>query len=627
MTTTDAASPPRRTHDGEVDPITFSVMMKRFDSIAHEMTLTLERSAWTSILALCRDFSCAIYDAVPQQICMFDAIPVHTTSMRLVIEEISRTFEGQIKDGDVYICNDPYRGNTHVGDVVTAAPVFVDGRHMFWSVVKGHHMDIGAFVPSSVTAASTNIWQEGLQIPPVKLFDGGQRRDDVWDMILSNLRYRELVEGDMLAQLGSNEKGRERLIEFCREYGRDEVQRYVGAIMDYSDRRMADAIRAMPDGVYRGRGWIDSDGTDVQDIPIHVTVTIDGDEVKVALDGTGPQAAGGVNGSIATSIAAGTNPFLYYVDPDIPRNHGCFRHIEVTVPEGTIANPQYPASTSCATIVPSGMIEDAVHRAMASAIPDLVPGGSARCSNVPQFSGVDERDGSAWGVMVFNACGASGATKEAEGWPLMESLAAMGGLKCQAIEQIELLYPMHIEEMSIEPDSMGFGVTNGGPAVRFVARPVAGQMDCITFGDGVANPPHGTLGGTPGTGGGQYVEDRRTGRRRYISASGYVVVGPDEAWVGVASGGGGYGNPLDRDVERVRADVRDGLVTAAAAREVFGVVLSGDRDPRADVPATEALRAELRTNERPTIDPDYPSAGTWAQDRMVEGDVYLINPS
>lgn len=610
-----------------LDPITFSVVLSRFNSIANEMTLTLEYTAWTSILALCRDFSCAIYDAHPRQVAMYDALPIHTTSLQLVLAEIARTFDGDIHDGDIFLCNDPYRLNTHVGDLVSALPVFVDGRHLFWSVTKGHQMDTGAFVPSSVTAASENVWQEGIQIPPLKIADRGTMRRDVIDLYLANVRYRELLEGDLLAQLGSIEKGRQRLVELCGEYGVAEVMRYVDAIIDYADVRMAKEIEAMPDGVYEAEGWVDSDGFDTLNIPIRVKVEIAGDRVTVDYTGSGEQAKGGANGSYATSKAAGAIPFLYYIDSDIPHNEGCIRHVDVIVPEGTICNPRYPASTSCATIVPSDMMQDVINKALAAAMPDRVPAGGTRCANIPQFAGVDETSGEAWGVMLFNNGQGGGASKNADGWPVLESQAALGGLKIQSIEQIELLYPLHVEFHEIEPDAMGLGQWIGGAGNRLMIRPTSGEMTCITFGDGCANPPHGALGGTPGIGGGQYVEERATGRRRFVSASGQIAVGRDDAWVGVATGGGGWGHPLDRDVETVRRDVRDGLVTRETADRVFGVVLSGDFDPVVDHAETQRRRAALREVVRPVVEPTSPGAARWLEENMRVGDEYLLNPS
>ena len=168
----------------DIDPITFSVILNRFNTIANEMTLVMERTAWTSIIALSHDFSCAIYDRKDRQVCMMDALPIHTNSMHVVLKEIARVFDGDIHDGDVIVCNDPYSGNTHVGDFVTACPVFYKGEHLFWSVTKGHQLDCGAFMPTSVPAAAKDVWQEGLQLPPIKFYKKGKPCEDIIRMYL-----------------------------------------------------------------------------------------------------------------------------------------------------------------------------------------------------------------------------------------------------------------------------------------------------------------------------------------------------------------------------------------------------------------------------------------------------------
>ena len=342
------------------------------------------------MLALNRDFSCAIYDAQARQVSMHEANTVHTTSMHIVMSQVAARFAETIVDGDMFLCNDPYQGNTHVGDVVVAAPVFSEGRHVLWSVAKAHHMDIGAFVASSCTAASRDIWQEGLQIPPVRVAAAGEPCTDILDVFLANVRYRDNVEGDLMAQLGAVETGRRRLGELCVEFGTGAIRTYLEEIIAYADRRMAAAVRAMPDGLYHGESWVDTDGTDVVNIPVRVSVKIEDDQILVDLEGSGPQARGGMNGSYATTVAAATTPFLLYTEPDIPHNHGCIAHIDVRAPEGTIVNARRPASTSAATMVPSAAITAAVHRAMAHAVPELVAAGSARSSHCPQSYGTDE---------------------------------------------------------------------------------------------------------------------------------------------------------------------------------------------------------------------------------------------
>jgi N-methylhydantoinase B len=608
------------------DPVTFSVILSRFNEIVTEMTLTLEFTAWTSILALAHDYSCAIYDAEPRQVAMADALPIHTTSMHLVLAEIAETFEGKVNEGDVFLCNAPYRGNTHVGDVVTAEPVFCDGRHLFWSVTKGHQLDVGAFIPSSVVPQAKDVWQEGIHIPPLKIHDRGEPREDVIDLYLSNLRYRDLLHGDLLAQLGSIGKGRARLQELVADYGADETLRYVDHLIDYADRRMGEELAEIPDGTYTSEGWVDSDGADGVDVPVKVSVTIDGDHASIDFTGSGPQSPSGLNGTYATSQGAGAIPFMYYIDPDIPHNHGCLRHLDCFAPEGTLCNARYPASTSCATIFPSDLMQDVVNKAMAPAAPDRVVAGGARASNLPAISGIDPRSGEAWGALLFNGAGGAGGSRGADGWPIFATPAAMAGQKALAIEQLELLYPVVVHQMEIERDSMGVGAKLGGPGVRLAVEPTLAEMEVVTFGDGQDNPPYGIVGGTMAIGGGQYVE-ATDGTRRFVSANGYYRVGRGELRVGVSTGGGGYGNPIERDAARVRADVRDGVISSETAHDLHGVVLSDDDwDPRLDEAATAARRAELAKVDRPIVEPTIPSAATWLDRTMRDGDEYLVNP-
>jgi N-methylhydantoinase B len=611
----------------DYDPITFSVILSRFDAIVEEMTRVLEKSAWTSILALAHDYSCAIYDAVPRQVSMHDALPIHTASLHLGVREIAEAFAGDINPGDVFLFNDPYSGNTHIGDYVTAAPVFADGALAFWSVAKGHQMDTGAYIPSSVVASAADIYQEGITIPPMRMVEAGELREDFFRLLLANLRYSDLVEGDLRAQIGSIEKARLRLEELCLEYGAGVVLRYVDEIIEYSGRRAGQEFAAMPDGTYEAEGWIDSDGFGTEHIPIKVAVTIDGERIEVDYAGSGPQGRGGANGSYATSRAAGAVPFLYYIDADIPHNHGVIDRIEVSAEQGTVCYAEYPASTSVATIVPSDAMQDTVNRAMVEAMPERVPAGGARCANIPQFAGNGADGRTPWGFMLFNNAGAGGAAKGNDGWPLWYNQAALGGMKIQPIEQLELLYPVRIERCEIDTDSVGFGQWIGGPGNVCAVRPLVDEMVTITFGDGASNPPHGAMGGGAGSGGGQYVEDGDTGTRRFVSASGaFTVDHTREVYVGVSTGGGGWGNPHERDAEQVRLDVRDGIVSRAAAAEIFGVVLSEDADPLLDEAATAGSRAELAAIARPVIVPTEPNASDWLERNMRDGDTYEVDP-
>jgi N-methylhydantoinase B len=510
---------------------------------------------------------------------------------------------------------------------VTAAPVFIGDDLVFWSVARGHQADTGAFIPSSASAVPRDIWQEGLTIPPLKVWDAGMLRTDVLELYLSNMRYREMLHGDLLAQVGAIEKGRARLEELCELHGVTTVTAYLDEIIAYSSRRMLEELREIPDGTYEAIGWLDTDGASF-DIPVRVAVTVDSGEVTVDYTGSGPQGPGGINGSWGTAVAAGTSPFLYYVDADIPRNHGCIEHIRVIAPVGTICHAAFPASTHVATVNPSDLMQEVVNKAMARAAPDRVLAGTARgAQNVVTVAG-EGLDGSGqWGTLLFNGSGGSGASAKVDGWPVINSLAAFGGMRTAPIEEIELLFPLRIPEWEIETDSMGFGRQIGGPGVRFTFEPLEGDVFCSAGGDARRNPPHGVLGGTAGLGGGAYVT-MLDGRRAFIEGAGDINVRQGESWHGVSSGGGGYGDPMERPVEQVRADVQDGVVSVERAGDTFGVIFAS-LEPYFEVAedATRAARAGRADAARELITPTQPRAGCWLEDNERSGDERWVNPS
>ena len=600
------------------DPINFSVVLSKFRAIAAEMTLVIEKSTRSPILALARDFSCVIYDARGRQICMLDPIPIHTAMAHLIVESFIGRFGDDIRDGDIYMSNYAHRGNTHIGDLTTAAPVFIDGELTFWVVARGHQMDCGAYVPTSLPIWAQDVWQEGFQIPPVRLYDRHVKCDDVWTLYLANVRFPELLEGDLMAQAGSCTTGRRRLEELSKEYSRDGILEIVDEIIDYSDQRSDEDFRAMPDGEFEGVSWIDSDATEREHIEIRAKVTLKGNGARVDFTG-GPQGMAAVNGTQATAEGSGAIPLLLAVSPDIPRNHGVSKHIEVNVPKGTICNADYPAATATATTVPADAMQEAVNRALVQAIPDRVMAGTARTGGQFQFGGVDPDSGEPWTCIFLNGAGGGGATAFSDGWPLIAGLAPLGGQKVMATEQTELLHPgVLVERLEIEPESMGFGQHNGGPGLRSVVRHVDDSLLVHTWGDGFTNPPHGALGGTPGAGGGYYVEHADGGRTFYpVCTQAYVA--PGEKWVSVSSGGGGYGHPFDREVEAVQRDVHDELYSRQTAEDVFGVVLADDEQLTVDVAATERARAD-RPGSVPAYTPTEPNAGRWQQKQLRPGD-------
>jgi N-methylhydantoinase B len=608
-----------------IDPTTFSVLIRRYIAIVDEMTAALENAAWTSILALARDFSCAVFDGHTRLIAMHEGAPLHISGMHVVLEEIAHRFEGKIGDGDVMICNDPYSGNSHVGDVVIAAPVFADGELCFWSAVKVHHLDIGAPWPTSMPYLATDVWTEGLTMPPLKIYDGGEFREDVFAMILANLRYPDQLLGDLLAQQGAVQVGKRGLLRVVDRYGLETVKRYTEGFRLYAYKRAGAEIETWPDGTYVGESWLDSDGHGTTDIYVRATVTIEGDKVHIDLTGSDRQAPGAVNSSFANSVAACVLPVLECLDPDIPpHNRGCQDHVVINPgPKGTVTNCRWPGSTAVDTALSGDCIQEAVWKALAQAIPDKVIGGVAKSPAVAFVSGVDRRfaEETAWGMAIFNSSGGGGASKGHDGWHQFVCYGCMGCLKCSSIEMMELLYPVLFEQLEIEPMSGGAGQWVGGPGIRTILRPHGGFVDIYITGEGMLNPPHGAVGGEPGCGGGTWHQ-RADGTRTFHGSKAHIPLEDGERWFCVSSGAGGYGRPIDRDPERVAADVRDELVSASLAHDVYGVVPS--EDGAVDEAATASRRAELEaTTVYEVTKPNHPRAATWLEREMREGEVFL----
>jgi N-methylhydantoinase B len=606
-----------------MDPIEFSVFLSRMRNVVAEMSVTLAQASMTPIIALAHDFSCCVYDVQARQIAVHDALPIQTSSMDLLIREVQEAFAGDIAPGDVMMCNDPYRGNTHVGDLVVLCPVFADGRHLFWTVARAHQVDVGAPLPNTTTPWAHDVWQEGLAIPPIKLYAAGERREDVFGLYLRNMRWPELIAGDLMAQVGSVRTGAARLGEICRDLGVERALDFVDRAVEYGARRTAAELRAMPAGTYRAEAWMDSDGAGRANVPLRASVTIDDGRVSIDFDGSAEQSDSGFNASFAVSQAAGRVPVIMAIDPDIPHNQGCLDAIEIAAPEGSIAHARFPAATGGATTWPGDLLQDVVWRALAEAIPERVRAGTSRWNNAPELYGEDDGKGNSWGLVLLNAGGGGGAAHGCDGWPLITSPAAAGGLRVASIEDVELLFPLLFEACEIEPDSMGFGRWNGGPGIRLSMRSTTDRIKMFNPSDALDNPPHGVLGGTAGQGGGSFVV-HADGSRTLLPSVHAVVLRRGERWTGVSSGGGGYGDPLERDAEQVARDVRDGLITPATARDVHGVVTTLDAVPAVDGEATAARRQTLALRRSDGWDatvPAEPAVLRWIDLQAAPGDV------
>ncbi|HTY54992.1 MAG TPA: hydantoinase B/oxoprolinase family protein, partial [Candidatus Binataceae bacterium] len=493
----------------------------------------------------------------------------------------------------------------------------------------GHQMDIGSPNPTSVAIQATDVWSEGFQISPIKLEERGKLRKDVLQLYLENMRYRDFLHGDLMSQVGSVKTGKKRLMELLDKWGVETLKKFSQEMIAYADRRTQEEIAKWPDGTYTSESWVDSDGTGLTNIAIKCKVTISGSDLDIDFTGSDPQVRGSTNASWATCQNAASIPVVSCLDPDLPHNEGCLKHVKVFAPKGTVTNVEWPGCASDATIVPSDSIMDAVWKCLAQAIPDKVVAGYGHIAPNAFTSGYDRRvpgEKQAFSLILFNGSAGGGASKEADGWPLQYCPGSLGGLKFIPVELMELHHPLLARRQELRTDSMGTGKTRGGPGIEWEVSPRGtGQVDNYAYGDGMFNPPFGLFGGSAGDGGAIY-RTNRDGTRTFYSAIAYFRVSEGESWTTLSTGGGGYGDPLERDPELVQVDVRDEIISLAAARDQYGVVL----DPKTlklDLHATEQLRKELaKSRTHVLIVPATADYATYYKTLMRPGDRFELNP-
>ena len=619
----DAAAPrapaPRRgSLSPGTDPVTFSVLMHAIGRASMEMTTVLQHGARSTIISIARDHSASIYTAAAQMLYQNDALPIHTIGGAMNIEAIREEFGEDLHEGDVFMINDPYMGTTHNSDLTVVLPVHHRGRHLFWTAVRAHQNNTGE---ASFGHASTSVWQDGIQIPPVRIFERGREVRSVLRFYLRNVRLPEWLEADLRAMVGAVRAGAARLVEMTETHGVDVVLPTVAEMIEYADRRTAEEIRALPDGVYHGEGWIDSDGRGSHDLRIACTVTIDDDHVHVDYSGSDPQAGGHCNASSSTMRACGSIPVLTTIDPTIPRNEGCMRHITVSAPEGTLANARWPASTWWGTVNPGDVLIEAAWKALAQAAPERVPAGWGRCQQRLSM-GDDYRvtPPAPFAASIFVAASGGGASAGADGWPLTQCVCCLGGMQTESVEMVELLQPLFVERNEFLADSAGAGRWIGGHGIETVVTPRGGILYMKFEYEGAMNPPFGLFGGLPGIGGCKYKERTDGTRLFYMAHPDPDAFREGERYVTVTTGGGGWGDPFDRPAEAVRELVRGEYLTVRAARERFGVAIDPDTR-RVDEARTRALR---RGRRRPVAGPPWlprgPGEGDFWKTRCREGD-------
>jgi N-methylhydantoinase B len=569
-----------------VDPVTLELVKNAVESVVDEMALTIMRTAYSSNLKSSNDLSAAYCSLDGELLAQGFTLPMQLGSIPDAMHAVMDKFGGKLAPGDVVILNDPYQGGTHLPDIFLIKPLFIEGEHVAYCCTIAHHTDIGGRVAGGNASDSTEIYQEGLRLPPIKLYQRGEPNEAVFDIIEKNVRVPDNLLGDLRAQLAAIHIGERGLEELAGRWGKARLFEVLNELMAYTERLARAEIAAWPDGRFEFTDYIDDDGMDPDPIPIRVTVTVAGESLDVDFEGTAPQVRGAINatGSFARSAVYACVRGL--MDAGIPNNGGYFRPISVRVPAGSVINPKLPAAVAARGLTGFRMA-NAIFGALAQAAPHRVPACEAGGDTGITIAGYDD-DGQAFVFLEFLHA-SWGGRPDRDGIDGCSS--AVANFSNNPIEALEGDHPLRIDQYAYVPDSGGPGRFRGGLGMvrqyRFLEREGALQLRT----DRQRFQAWGLAGGKPGAPSSNLLT--RDGVPENPPSKAFRILHAGDVLRHTLAGAGGHGDPLTRDPELVAEDVADEKVSLEHARTDYGVVI----DPRSgdvDVRATEALRAERR---------------------------------
>jgi N-methylhydantoinase B len=581
-----------------IDPITLEVLREAFVSIVREMRVTLVRTAYSSILYEGEDFSCVLMDGQAQIVAMSRGHdhPLHIVPIAWSMKAVAEAFGSDIHPGDIFLHNDPYTGGTHLNDVAMVYPLFAPGEHghhplFVFPVVRAHWGDVGGMSPGSLSGRATEIFQEGVRIPPVKIVDRGRPNRAALDLLFSNMRGPRERQGDFQAMIGTCAKAAERVEALAARYGAATVRAAVDELMARAEARMRRAIRGLRPGEYVYEAHLESGHERLEPLTVRARVVVAGDEITVDLTGTSPQTAGPTNVGPAMAPAGAFTIVKSFLDPGADVNAGAFRPLHVITPPGTIVNARPPAP--CGGMVEvKYCVESAVMGALAQALDGKVAGDLKGGGNHCYVGGPHPRTGETFIFYEYPA-GGTGGFEGGDGSNTVRAWTESDMTTLQPVEAVEQLYPVRVERTALREDSGGPGRWRGGLGLAREVRIQAAGTQLSVLAEKAVLPPFGVCGGDAGATNRFWV--RRGARAIQPSALPGKVGGfplePGDVVVMESSGGGGFGDPLDRDPALVVADLMQGYVTPGAAETVYGLV---SRAGVVDAEATAARRAALR---------------------------------
>lgn len=580
----------------KVDPITLSVVRGALETTQREMTLSLEKTARSSVFNLAHDYSTALFNHTPAMIMQGQDIPIHLGSLIPAMKAVAGYFGDDVHEGDLILHNDPDYAGSHIIDLCMYKPVFYRGKHLFWTVCKGHLTDIGGPVPAGYNPDAKEIYAEGLRIPPVKIWDRGKPRGDVVNMLLTNMRARRDQEGDLNALIGACRVGERNLIALLDKYGTEEVLACIDELLDMADKHMRSLIRDVPDGRYSGTAILEDAGHGFGDFEISADVTIEDDTCHIEISSP-PQVPYFINSYEGNSYSGVYLGLMMFAQLPPPYNEGLYRGVTVDMgPKGTLCNATEPAPHMNCTTTPMETLTDAVRLAFEQAAPEKVSAswGHANGCNI---AGWDTRNEEEYVTMVLaSIISGAGATPKQDGWHACGPECCFGALTSGDVELLEYSYPIVIHRYSLMTDSGGAGKFRGGSGTCWEVEPLDKPMTFITFGEGRRIPAMGAANARS-----KLVEAKvgrleitRGGEVQVIKKNVIETIAPGEKAANKNPGGGGYGDPFERPIESVVWDVKNDLVSLEGAREDYGVVIKDVQTLEVDQAATEEIRAAQR---------------------------------
>ncbi|KAF1072423.1 hydantoinase B/oxoprolinase family protein [Variovorax sp.] len=566
-----------------IDPITFAVVKNAMDSIVDEVAYTVLRTARSEIVKDVMDYSAAICDRHGQMIAQAKTIALHLGAIPEAMAEVRKRYGDAFAPGDAVIVNDPYQGGMHLPDIFMFVPFFYREELEGFCVVICHHTDVGGRVPGSNASDSTEVYQEGLRIPVVKLYERGVVNDIMERVIAQNVRVPDRVLGDLRAQYAASQVGVRELTALFDRYGRDDARRYFAELLDYAERLTREEIRRWPKGTFHFEDFIDDDGLSPEPIPIRVALTVHEDRVSVDYTGSSPQVRAAINSTLSYTKSCTYLSVRCALKGDVPNNAGVFRCIEVHVPEGTVLNPIEPAAVAARALT-GYRVFDAMLGALAQVVPDRIPAAGEGGNTVVCLSGKKD-DGSSY-IIVDMICGAWGGRPGSDGIEAITN--ASQNLSNTPVETLEAQHPVRVEAYELEPDSCGAGRYRGGLGIRRSYRVLADDVLLQLRADRMKFQPYGLQGGLPAKSASNRLQ--HAGETTELASKVGMRIARGSVVTHTQPGGGGFGDPLLRPAQEIERDVWDHKLSADFVRQHYRAVV----DPasgRLDAAQTQALRA------------------------------------